>query len=102
MGAAIRIFRFANGHWVTDWDGKLTCASLNRISKNATPTDIQAVRRSLDLEPQPDGTLRGVQRVTVETDECGVQGAVITTPVVATRTGPVPPNVVLAAPALFA
>ena len=102
MGAAIGVFHFADGHWVTDRNGKLTCASLNRTSKNATPTDIQTVRRSLDLEPQPDGTLRGVQRVTVETDECGVQGAVITTSVVATRTGPVSPNVVLPDPALFA
>jgi hypothetical protein len=37
----------------------------------------------------------------VVTNECGQQGAAFVTPVVATRTGDVPPKVVIADPALF-
>jgi len=54
------------------------------------------------LEPQPDGTLRGVQTETVLTNECGNQGTVYQTPIVASRTGDVPGSVTMADPALFA
>lgn len=53
------------------------------------------------LEPQPDGTLRGFGTSTVLTNECGNQGKVWRSPVVATRMGDVPPSVKLADPALF-
>jgi serine/threonine-protein kinase len=53
------------------------------------------------LEPQTDGTLHGVETRTIITDGCGKQGKVFKTPIVATRTGDVPPAVVLADPALF-
>jgi serine/threonine protein kinase len=56
---------------------------------------------SLSLQPQSDGTLRGVQTLTVVSSECGDQGDVYKTPLVATRIGDVPPAVVLADPALF-
>jgi serine/threonine-protein kinase len=56
---------------------------------------------SLSFEPQPDGTLRGVMTQTMVTNECGDQGKVYQTPMVATREGDVPPGVVLADPALF-
>ena len=51
------------------------------------------------LEPQPDGTLRGVQTDTVLTNECGFQGTVTQTPFVATRIGDVPSGVTVADPA---
>ncbi|HET9892377.1 MAG TPA: hypothetical protein VFQ42_17940, partial [Mycobacterium sp.] len=44
----------------------------------------------------------GVQTETVLTNECGNQGTVYRTPVVATRTGDVPGSVTMADPALFA
>jgi serine/threonine protein kinase, bacterial len=53
------------------------------------------------IQPQPDGSLRGVQTMTILTDECGDQGKVYRTPLVATRIGDVPPAVILADPALF-
>ena len=54
----------------------------------------------LELTPQPDGSLKGTSILNYESHECGHSGTV-RTPVIATRTGPVPPNVVLADPALF-
>jgi serine/threonine-protein kinase len=51
------------------------------------------------LDPQPDGTLRGVWTNTVLTNECGRQGVVWQTPLSATRTGDVPPGVSVADPA---
>jgi hypothetical protein len=56
---------------------------------------------SWSLEPVPDGTLRGVATETVLTNECANQGTVYRTPVVATRTGDVPPGVTVADPTLF-
>jgi serine/threonine-protein kinase len=50
------------------------------------------------LAPQADGTLRGTETQTVTTNECGAQGAVVRTPVVATRVGDAPPKVTLADP----
>src|ERR1700759_3349503 len=51
------------------------------------------------LTPEPDGTLRGVQTQTVQSNECGSQGATLRIPVVASRAGDVPPGVTVAAPA---
>jgi serine/threonine-protein kinase len=51
------------------------------------------------MEPQVDGTLRGVVTTTVLTNECGFQGSVIQIPFVATRTGDAPSGVTLADPA---
>jgi acyl-CoA reductase-like NAD-dependent aldehyde dehydrogenase len=39
------------------------------------------------LEPQPDGTLRGLTTATVLTNECGHQGLLLQTPFVAIRKG---------------
>ena len=66
---------------------------------NGTVTD--TATHSWSLGPQPDGTLRGLLTTTVLTNECGNQGTVYRTPMVVTRTGDVPPAVVLADPALF-
>jgi serine/threonine-protein kinase len=51
------------------------------------------------LTPQPDGTLRGVQTQTVQSNECGAQGAILRIPVVASRVGEVPAGVNVADPA---
>jgi serine/threonine-protein kinase len=46
------------------------------------------------LEPQPDGTYRGTETWTIQTNECRMQGNVYVLPLVAWRTGPAPPGVV--------
>ena len=52
-------------------------------------------------DPQPDGTLQGLQIGTILSNGCGTQGTVYRTPFVATRTGDVAPSVIVADPALF-
>ena len=54
---------------------------------------------SWSAEPQPDRSLRGVWTLTVLTDECGFAGTVSQAPLVAVRTGDVPPTVTVADPA---
>jgi hypothetical protein len=54
---------------------------------------------SWSLEPPPDGTLKGVETIQVQTNECGTQGT-IRTSFVATRIGDVPPSVIVADPSL--
>src|ERR1700761_2865465 len=51
------------------------------------------------IEPQPDGTLRGMKSGTALTNECGLQGQVALAPVVATHVGDVPTGVAIADPA---
>jgi serine/threonine protein kinase, bacterial len=57
---------------------------------------------SWSLEPQPDGTLRGVQTVTALTGDCRNQGTVWRVPMELTRVSDVPNTVTVADPALFA
>ena len=66
-----------------------------KVSSRARHTEMV----TWSLEPQPDGTLRGVATDTVLTNECGSEGAVSQVPFVATRVGDVPPSVTVADPA---
>jgi serine/threonine protein kinase, bacterial len=92
-----RVLRFADGHWQ---DTPYLHPPEQCRGTSGTVTDTSTL--SWSLAPQPDGTLRGVQTETVITNECGNQGTVYQTPVVATRTGDVPRSVTTADPALFA
>lgn len=66
-----------------------------RSSGNA---DIDAGRdRGLVVDPAT-GTVRGVQTQTVQSNECGAQGAMLRIPVLATRVGDVPSAVDVADP----
>ena len=88
------VVQFIDGSW-TD-----TPSLLNPVpcdSGNSTEMSTSG----WSFRPQADGTLRGVATDTVITDECGRQGYVYKTPFVVTRSGDVPPSVVLADPALF-
>jgi serine/threonine protein kinase, bacterial len=91
------VLHFADGRW-QDTPYPQTPVQCPRT--NGTLNDTSTL--SWSLAPQPDGTLRGVATETVLTDECGNQGTVYRTPVVATRTGDVPLGVTVADPALFA
>jgi serine/threonine protein kinase, bacterial len=90
------VLRFVDGHWQeTPW---LQAPSPCPGRKNETSENMTS---ALSWEPQPDGTLRGSETQTVLTNECGDQGNVYRTPLSVTRTGDVPPTVVLADPMLF-
>jgi hypothetical protein len=90
------VLHFADGHWQ---DTPYLHPPEQCRGTTGTVTDTSTL--SWSLEPQPDGTLRGVLTTTVLTNECANQGTVYRTPVVATRTGDVPPSVTIADPTLF-
>ena len=93
-GYGTRVFEFTDGHWQNTPD-------LTKWKCNTRSDDSQFQTDSWSLEPQADGTLRGVDTLTALTNECGLQGDVAKTPMVLTRIGEVPPSVILADPALF-
>ncbi len=90
--------RFVGGYWQgTPQQERVGCTQPNG-QVNATQQETVA----WSLAPQADGTLRGTETETVLSNECGAQGAVVRTPVVATRVGDVPAGVNLADPAQVA
>jgi serine/threonine protein kinase, bacterial len=89
------VLRFVDGRW-TD-----TAVPI-RIACGSTPTPEVTVEQRRTIEPLPDGTLRGADRLTFTSGECGNQGMWIDYPFTATRTGGVPEKVIVADPALFA
>jgi len=90
------VLRFADGHW----QGTPVLQAPSQCDGTKQPlTDDET--RLWSWEPQPGGTLRGIQIGTILSNECGNQGTVYRTPFVATRTGDVAPSVIVADPALF-
>jgi serine/threonine protein kinase, bacterial len=91
-------YRFADSHWQSaPVERQLTqprCLGAN----GQVVAGPNTVMLTWSLEPQPDGTLRGVKTGTALTNECGLQGQVALAPVVATRVGDVPTGVALADP----
>ncbi len=87
--------RYVGGYWQgAPQQERVGCTQPNG-QVNATQQETVA----WSLAPQADGTLRGTETETVLSNECGAQGAVVRTPVVATRVGDVPAGVNLADPA---
>lgn len=92
-GGMTAVFRFINDSWQGDpARGSLPCEAPNVMQAQAMDT-------ALALAPQPDGVLAGAQTTTIQSNECGLQGAVITVPVRATRLEGVPPGSPVADPA---
>jgi len=90
------VLRFADGHW----QGTPNLQAPSQCDGTKQPvTDDET--RLWSWEPQPGGTLRGVEIGTILSNECGKQGTVYRTPFVATRTGDVAPSVIVADPLLF-
>jgi serine/threonine protein kinase, bacterial len=83
------VFRFVNGHWQDTASGQLQCSGAAGADTRTT---------TVSLEPQPDGSLEGVQTTTVQTNECGNQEMTVQNPVVARRIGDVPAGVTVADP----
>ena len=89
------VLHFVDGHWQsTPRELQTQCRAAH-----GAQTSTQSETVVWSLTPQPDGTLRGVQTQTVQSNECGAQGAMLRIPVVATRVGDVPPGVDVADPA---
>ena len=96
-GSGSSVLRFVDGHWQeTPYVGDPNTCPQNPNGKTADEEII-----SWSFEPQPDGTLRGVQTITAIANECGHQGDVWRTPFVATRAGDFPSAAIVADPALF-
>jgi serine/threonine protein kinase, bacterial len=88
------VLHFVDGHWQSA--PREVQTQCREAPGNQTSTQDETVVWS--LTPQPDGTLRGVQTQTVQSNGCGAQGAMLRIPVVATRVGDVPPGVDVADP----
>jgi hypothetical protein len=91
------VLRFNDGHW----QDRPRLIDAKKCPKENSGDTTESETWTWSLEPQADGTLRGAEIVTAITNECGFQGDVWRTPLSVTRTGDVPPAVVLADPALF-
>ena len=89
------VLHFAAGGWSDT-------APPVRVACGSTPTPEVTLESKRTFQPVPDGTLRGVDRLTFTSGECGNQGMWIDYPFTATRTGDVPAHVIIADPALFA
>jgi len=89
------VLHFVDGHWQSE---PRQLQAQCRKARGA-PLVTQSETVVWTLTPEPDGTLRGVQTQTVQSNECGSQGATLRIPVVAARTGDVPSGVAVADPA---
>lgn len=95
-GGMTAVFRFIDNSWRGEpGRGSLPCEAPN-------VGQAQAMDTALVLTPQPDGGLAGAQTTTIQSNECGLQGAVITVPVLATRMDEVPPGSPIADPVAVA
>lgn len=91
------VLRFVDGHWA-----QTPHLGPGQGCPGGTNPQIATSETFVwSLEPQPDGTLRGIQTDTAMSDERGNRGYVYRTPLLVTRKGDVPTAVVLADPSLF-
>jgi hypothetical protein len=90
------VVHFADGHWqgTTTLQAPMECEKTNKPGRDDET-------RLWSWDPQPDGSLKGLQVGTILSNGCGTQGTVYRTPFVATRVGDVAPSVIVADPALF-
>jgi serine/threonine protein kinase, bacterial len=89
------VLHFVDGHWQSE--PRQLQAQCQKA--RGAPIVNQSETVVWTLTPEPDGTLRGVQTQTVQSNECGSQGATLRVPVMASRTGDVPPGIAVADPA---
>ena len=95
------VLHFVNGQWESNAIDELV--PMCTVTRNGeTGPEQSATYHSMKTwTPQADGSLLGMDTVTVMTNECGQQGTVYEHPFVARRMGEVPPAAVLADPQLF-
>jgi serine/threonine protein kinase, bacterial len=88
------ILDFRDGRWLS----RPERATFPCVGPNGA-AGVHATTQVLSLRPQSQGGLLGEMTVTVQSNECGQQGAVLRAPAVATRSGDVPPAVPVPDPA---
>jgi serine/threonine-protein kinase len=87
------LWDFRDGSWIArPTTGRVACVGPSGAASK------QASSQVLTLRPQPSGDLTGEMTLTVQGNGCHQQGAVIRAPAVATRSGDVPPEVILPDP----
>ncbi|OBA75847.1 hypothetical protein A5641_23680 [Mycobacterium sp. 1554424.7] len=92
VGAPV-VLEFRDGRWLSRPENStFPCVGPNGAERT------QATTQVLSLRPRPQGGLVGEMTVTVQSNECGQQGAVLRAPAVATRGGDVPPGVTVPDP----
>jgi len=92
-GAEPVVLDFRDGRWLARPEkGSVACIG----PTGATGTHV--TDQVLSLRPQPQGDLTGEMAITVQTNECGQQAAVVRAPAVATRTADVPSDVIVPDP----
>jgi serine/threonine protein kinase, bacterial len=95
-------YRFTDGHWQSAPVQRQLAQPRCLGANGQVVAGANTVMLAWSLEPQSDGTLRGMKTGTALTNECGVKGQVALAPVVATRVGDVPTGVTIADPATAA
>jgi serine/threonine protein kinase, bacterial len=92
-GGQAVVLDFRDGRWMSrpEADG-FPCIAPNGAAGTHATTQV------LSLRPEPQGEFVGEMTVTVQSNECAQQGAVLRAPVVATRSGDVPPAVIVPDP----
>lgn len=93
-GVAV-VLHYADGHWKS----APHLQPPTKCESGGDSADISVI--TLSMDPQPDGTLRGVQTINILTGECGLQGTVALSPTIATRMGDAPTNITPPDPTLF-
>lgn len=84
---------YGDGRWQSSpVDIRFPCTGSDGLSQKETATLV------LTLQSQPHGDFSGDETLTVQTDECGQQSAVIRIPAVASPHGGVPPGVTVPDP----
>lgn len=94
------VWRFADGHWQLSPHYQFQSEEANCLGAQgqiAVGSDTAVTSKS--LEPQDDGTLRGLETTTIITNECGSEGHVYQVPFTVTRTGDVPSGLAVNDPA---
>jgi len=87
------ILDFRDGRWLSrPQKSTFPCIGRNGVR------GMHAITQVLSLRPQPQGELVGEMTITVQSNECAQQGAVLRAPAVVTRSGDVPPAVIVPVP----
>ena len=92
-------YRFVDGHWQSTPVHRPLNQSRCLGADGQVVAGANTAVLTWSLDPQPDGTLRGVMSAAAITNECGFAGQVALAPFVATRVGDVPNGVTVADPA---
>jgi serine/threonine protein kinase, bacterial len=92
-------YRFVDGHWQSTPVQRPLNQSRCLGADGQVVAGANTAVLTWSLDPQPDGTLRGVMSAAAITNECGFAGQVALAPFVATRVGDVPNGVPVADPA---